>query len=510
LQNTLKIFKKGDVNGYFGLFTNNLTNVLVMAGLLKLSIGLPDWIVYGRILPAVGLSILISSLYYTFMGYRLAKAEGRNDVTALPSGTSVPHMFLIVFLVMGPVYWETGDPRLAWYAGVAWCFIEGLIEISGSIIGPKVREIMPRAAMLSALAGASIAFIAMTPAMQTFKLPYIGFVSLAVILIGWFGKIKMPFRIPAGLAAIILGTIIGWASGLMSYDKLIDSFISVNLEHARFSLSYIKNGFSGALPYITAAIPLGFYNFFETMDNIESASIAGDEYSTREALIADGATSITASFFGSPFPTAVFIGHPGWKKTGAGLGYTLLTGVSVFILTWLNGISILSNLIPIVAILPILLYIGLIIGSQAFSSTKSKYAPAVVLGLIPWLANWGKNIVDTALTSAGTNAAEVGYGALSSGGLEYEGMAILGAGAIIVSMIWSSITVLIIDRKLVKAAGVALTASIISFFGIIHAESVGIAANLDISAAYLIISILFIVINYFWLNHNQTEVLENE
>src|SRR5690625_3773402 len=148
----VKLWQKTDIDGFFGLFTNNLTNILVMAGLL-ISIGLPPSIVYSRILPAVGLSIFVSSLIYSLMAYRLAKQEGRNTVTALPSGTSVPHMFLIVFLIMGPVYWKTGDPYIAWYAGLAWSLVEGIVELSGAIIGPKVREILPRAAMLGSLAG---------------------------------------------------------------------------------------------------------------------------------------------------------------------------------------------------------------------------------------------------------------------------------------------------------------------------------------------------------------------
>ncbi len=64
----IKYFVKSDWNGFFGLFTNNLTNVLVMASLLSAVVGLPGNIVYGRILPAVSFSILISSLYYTFYG----------------------------------------------------------------------------------------------------------------------------------------------------------------------------------------------------------------------------------------------------------------------------------------------------------------------------------------------------------------------------------------------------------------------------------------------------------
>lgn len=495
-----KLWHKSDINGFFGLFTNNLTNVLVMASLLTVSIGMPANIVFGRILPAVGLSIFLSGLYYTYMGYKLGVKEGRDDVTSLPSGTSVPHMFLIVFLIMGPVYWDTGDAQLAWYAGLAWCFIEGLIELFGSIIGPKVRDTLPRVAMLSALAGVSITFIAMTPAMQTFRTPYIGFISFVIILLGWFGDVKMPFNIPVGLFAIIVGTIIGWASGYMNYEALVSSFSSVQPSFPRFSIGNVVSGIKYAGPYLTAAIPLGVYNFFETMDNVESASIAGDNYDVRETLIADGATSIIASLFGSPFPTAVFIGHPGWKSTGARLGYTLAMGVVILAITWLNLISLLSNLIPLVAIVPILLYIGIVIGTQAFTAVDGKYAPAVLLGIIPWIANWSQGNIDNALGLAGKTAGEIGFDNLSIAGLEYGGMVTLGAGAILVSMIWSSLTVYIIDKELNKGVVTVLIAGALTFFGIIHTPSIGIGKANDVLIAYLMLAVLLFVINKFQTN----------
>ena len=289
----MKLWVKSDWNGFFGLFTNNLTNILTMAVLLSVVVGLPDAFVYGRILPAVGLAIFVASLYYSFMAYKLAKKTGRKDVTALPSGSSVPHMFLIVFSVIGPVYWTTNDATLAWSAGLIWAAVEGLIEILGVGIGLQVRKWLPRAAMLGALAGVSITYIALNPAFSVFYVPYIGLISLAVVLLGFVGKIRMPFNLPVGLVAILLGVIIGWVSGYMSLDNLLGSFDKVGLYLPNVALGELFNqqGLELVGPIIIAAIPLGIYNFLETIDNVESAAAAGDEYSTREALAADGVTT---------------------------------------------------------------------------------------------------------------------------------------------------------------------------------------------------------------------------
>jgi adenine/guanine/hypoxanthine permease len=503
---TIKYFVKSDWNGFFGLFTNNLTNILVMASLLSVVVGLPGNIVYGRILPAVGLSIFISSIYYSFMAIKLSRKENRDDVTALPAGTSVPHMFLIVFLIIGPVYWTTQNAYLAWAAGLVWSLLEGIIELLGSIIGTKVRKILPRAAMLGSLAGVSITYIALNPAFSIFAIPYIGLVSLAIVLLGWVGKVKMPLNIPTGLVAILVGVIIGWVSGFMSLGPLLDSLRSITLGAPVPSFSRFSDGFQSALPFLFSAIPLGIYNFFETIDNCESAEVAGDHYSTREAMIADGTTTIIGSIFGNPFPTAIFIGHPGWKEAGARIGYSFVSGLVLFILTLFGMISILLNIIPVVAILPILLYIGVVITTQAFTSVSHKYAPAVILAIVPWLADWTKNAVDIAFGAAGTNASTIGFGLLESNGLNYFGMMNLGAGSIIVGMILGSIAVYIIDHKFIHAAFTTIIAAVLTFFGIIHSGVVAVNANFEMTIGYLLITTLFIGYYLYYKSKGENKI----
>src|SRR5215813_1848185 len=167
----------GDLNGFFGLFTNVLLNVIVLSGLSLGLVQLPADIVYGRILPALGIALALGNLFYAWLAHQLARKEGRADVTALPYGPSVPHMFIVVFLVMLPVYLETKDAILAWQAGLAWCLIIGIIVLIGSLIGPWIRALTPRAAMLGTLAGISITFISMRPAFQIFDAPWIGLAS---------------------------------------------------------------------------------------------------------------------------------------------------------------------------------------------------------------------------------------------------------------------------------------------------------------------------------------------
>src|SRR5258708_8125861 len=134
------------------------------------------------------------------------------------------------------------------------------------------------------------------------------------------------------------------------------------------------------------------------MDIGEGAAAAGTCDPTRRVRLADGVVSLIGCLMGNPFINAVYIGHPGWKAMGGRMGYSAATGIMVIILSWFGIISLMLALVPLVAILPILLYIGMLIGAQAFQTTPPSHAPAIVLALTPHLAAWCKTLMDGALT----------------------------------------------------------------------------------------------------------------
>jgi adenine/guanine/hypoxanthine permease len=115
------IWTPGDWNAFFGFGTNILVNMLVLTGLLRFVLKMPDSLVFGRILPALGLMMCLSTMYYAFLAYRLALKTGRSDVCALPSGVSVPHMFIVTFVIMLPITLKTNDPIKGWEGGWSGC-----------------------------------------------------------------------------------------------------------------------------------------------------------------------------------------------------------------------------------------------------------------------------------------------------------------------------------------------------------------------------------------------------
>ncbi|MGQ0718165.1 MAG: regulator [Pseudonocardiales bacterium] len=467
-----------------------LVNVLVLTTLCVGVVQIPRAAVFRIILPALGIQLLIGNGYYTYLARWLARRENRSDVCAMPYGPSVPHMFIVTFVIMLPIFLSTRDPIRAWVAGLAWSFIIGLIVLIGAFVGPYIRRFTPRAALLGTLAGISIAFISMRPAAQMWEALWIALPVFAIIMIGFFTGRRLPGNIPIGLAALLVGTAIGWIGGYMSVPDVVTAARDIAIGLPTLNIDLLLDGLSAVSPLLATAIPLGIYNFCEGMTNVESAAVAGDSYNLRSVLLADGTGAVVGAALGSPFPPAVYIGHPGWKEAGGRTTYSLALGVVIALMCFLGLFGLLGALIPLPAIVPILLYIGLLIGAQAFVSVPKAHAVAVVLAVIPNVAAWAAGQIDNVLNAAGTSATTVGSDALAQAGVVYDGLKSLGGGAILAGMVLGAIAAFIIDKRYYWATRYCVAAAALSFIGLIHGEQVTWAASPGAALGYLLAAVV--------------------
>ncbi len=445
-------WKRGDWAAYFGLMTNNLTNLLTMMGLLIFVVGIPKEIVYGRIAPAFGLAVLVASVCYAWFGLQMARQTGRNDVTALPSGPSAPSIFTVTFLVLMPVYQQTGDADFAIQIGLVWCFVEAMILAGGSFLGETIRKMIPRTVLLSCLSG-------------------------------------------LGLLLLVAGTALAWISGLQSPEAIKASMSSFGFNPPEVHIDSFMQGLPHALPYLASAVPLGLANYIFDLENIESAHAAGDEYPTRKVMLANGLASMLGCLMGNPFPVTVYVGHAGWKAMGASIGYTLASGVTMFIVPLFGLGAFMLAIIPMTAIVPILVFIGVVTANQVVRETPKVEVPVIFICLFPWIANWALTMMNSVMGAAGTNAAKIGTDVLHSKGIYYEGLMHLGNGAPLASMLWGCIAIFAIINKPLRGAVAAAVGALLALFGVIHAPVVGFAegSSLTFVTAYLMMSGMFVV-----------------
>lgn len=464
-------FVRGDIDGFFGLFVDNLLQLMLIAVLCRAVAGLPEELVTGRVLPGAAVSILLGNLFYARQARRLMRQTGRDDVTALPYGINTPSLFAYVFLIMGPIYRETKNPTLAWQAGLFACLLSGAMETGGAFVGDWVRRHTPRAALLAALAGVAITFISMGFVFQIFASPAIALVPMMLTLVAYASRRKFPLGLPGGLVAVLTGVGLAWvlrALGLPFFTPAAEPYTLAL--HAPtpvpgdvFALLTDVTGWK----YLAVIFPMGLFNVVGSLQNLESAEAAGDRYDTRPSLLANGIGSLAAAFFGSAFPTTIYIGHPAWKAMGARAGYSILNGVVVTLLCFLGGITLVLKVVPLEATLGILLWIGIIITAQAFQEVPKSHALAVAFGLIPSLAAWGLLLVETSVRAAGKTLFEVAPA--FGNDLYIHGMIALNQGFLLSAMVLAAILVFVIEREFLRAAGWTAVAAGLSLVGLIHA-----------------------------------------
>jgi len=474
-------WRKGDLDGFFGLFVDNLIQLILIVVLCGAILKMPGEMLFGRILPGVAMSLLVGNIFYAFQARALARRTGQPQVTALPYGVNTVSLFAYILFVMKPVLDQTSDVELAWKVGLAACLGSGLIELGGAFVAGMVKRITPRAALLATLAGIAITFISMDFCFRIFADPLVGFIPLAFILIQYIGRLRLPAGIPAGFVAVLFGTALAWGLGRMNGDALADAMqIQLQIPHL-FIADMIGATFSAyMIAFLPVIVPMGLFNLLGSLQNLESAEAAGDVYPVRSSLAMNGVGTIAAACFGSVFPTTIYIGHPGWKAMGAGTGYSIANGIVVTLLCLLGLVGFVSALVPVEAGAAILLWIGITIASQAFQATPREHAPAVVVGFFPALAAWGLLLLEGALRAAGTNVEAVGMKALSMQ-IPIAGLISLERGFIFTSMILAAMTVCLIERHYRAAAAWAAVAAVISATGLMHGYAI---ANGAIMNAY--------------------------
>ncbi|MET0744558.1 MAG: regulator, partial [Microvirga sp.] len=104
----------------------------------------------------------------------------------------------------------------------------------------------------------------------------------------------------------------------------------------------------------------------------------------------------------------------------------------------------------------------------------------------PHLAAWAKTLIDGSLTAAGTSAAQVGLEKLGNVGVLYHGLELMGGGAILTGLILGAIGVFIIERQFAQAAAFALAGAVLTYFGLMHGESIGIGGGLGVTPSLVV------------------------
>jgi AGZA family xanthine/uracil permease-like MFS transporter len=485
--------RRGDINAFFGLMLDNVAVMIILfsavtstlpveeqakEGLVRFTPGF----VLTRMIPGTAIGVLIGDLVYTAMAFRLARAKGRDDVTAMPLGLDTPSTFGVAFLVLLPAlqkgYADYRDHErameFAWHVGLAVLVMAGLFKVLCAPMGNAVRRLVPRAGLLGSLAAIALALIAFLPLLLDgiAAVPMVGMVALTVILITLVAHRELPGKFPGALAAVLIGVIIyqvglalgkatgvpvvppprSWEKGTWEPTALV-SFYRHNWEWWSEVLKFALGRLPVVLPFALATIVGG-------IDCTESAAAAGDEYDTRSILLTEGVASVAAGLLGGVIQTTPYIGHPAYKKMGGRAAYTLATALFVGAVGYFGGFTLLFEWLPTAAMFPILVFVGLEITAQSFHATPVKHYPAVALAILPALAYLSTVIIKNVFGPLAPEGIE--------GALVLQTLRCLANGFLVSGLLWAAALAMILDGRLVRAAGYFAIAGACALVGIIH------------------------------------------
>jgi AGZA family xanthine/uracil permease-like MFS transporter len=458
----------GDWEGFFSLFFSTLPDLLLIVVLGPLC-GFTVDFVTRQILPGLAFSIFIGNLFYAWQARQLALRTGRDDVTAIPFGVNTPTVFAYIFLIMLPVFRATHDPRLTWEVGLFACFLSGVIQTGGAFCTDWLRRTTPRAALLCPLAGIGLAYLCLGFILRVFQAPELALLPSIILLTLYGARLRLPGRFPAALFCLLVGALLTFLLKAAHLYRLAPppdyAAPGFYLPHPANLLRFVAH--DQGWKYLSVIIPMSLLDLLVSLQVLESVKVAGDDYQTVPSLLVNGISTLAASFFGSAFPTITYFGHMGFKDMGARSGYSFLNGIAMMLVCVTGLVPIVLRFVPVEVVAIIVVWFGLVMMGQAFTEIPKPHAVAVAFGLIPMLAAWALQIVETALQTAGSSLVQ--SAARFGDELPIYGLIALSQGAVLTSMLWAAALAYIIDRRFLPAAAWMAAGSALSCVGLIHA-----------------------------------------
>ena len=505
-----KWWGKGDIDASFGVFFDGFSKILSATGIMLLVFGMPANIVLGKIVPGIGLAIFAGNLWYFYEARSLAKKENRQNVTAQPFGIGASQLTGWLYLIMGPVYWQTGDAELAFQIGLAASLIGGFIEVLGGFIGRWLVKVIPHSALMGNMASSAVVWLSFVGIAMVFDRPVYALLPMFIIIIDYLGKADKRFqKIPSGLVAIVLGAAIAWGTGYLTPENFTSAFSNLGFYPPTFCGEDIVKGFSGIFPFLPIIIPLQMNNFLSTLQGVESAKAAGDVYPERRSMVMDGCSTILGSLFGNPFPTTVYFGHPGWKELGARAGFSIVNAVAYLLICMTGLTGVLMALIPTEAVMVLLVFVGLSVTANTFRELDRKYTNVVLLSLIPILFQYIQTLISSAAQAAGTTVADIGVSKFTEFSVPIEGIQALGNGAFLSSLLIAGLLAYVIDKKYFLSAAFGGVLAVCSFIGMIHADTVALFPPVGVTFGiiYLVIAALLAVKGFLFRDAHKKAAL---
>ncbi|TXH54633.1 MAG: hypothetical protein E6Q89_07800 [Bacteroidia bacterium] len=464
----------GDIGAAATIIFDNLTILTFMSLILQFGYQFPIDVILKHMIPGTVAGVLVGNLFCFWLSFRLAKKEKRN-VTAIPLGLDAPSAIGFVLCIIGPAYAMLRQKGLdvnvaglqAWHIGVGCLFVLGVIKLICSIFAKQAKAMIPQAALLGAIGGVALGLIGFIPLISIFKVPAVGLLSLSIVILSMYARVRLPFNFSGIPVAIVIGTIAYFvlaSLGLSGAIPVLHTTIEFMLPMPALNMTGVYNY---VISYMALIIPFALLVVVGTMSVTESANCMGDNYKVRDLVLIDAIATICSALFGGVSQTTPYAGFPAYKKLDARAGYLIINIIIVGIGGIFGVVGFIVGLVPESAVAPVLLFVALEIAMQGFVQCDKKYVAPILLAFFPSIARLLQiKLTDGSLIATNVMQANMFMQARTLS--DQLVVVILGNGFIITGILWATVFCYAIDRKWVRSFFACMILAILSYFGIIH------------------------------------------
>jgi adenine/guanine/hypoxanthine permease len=454
--------------------------------LLLVPVGVSLSFSLGRCLPGFASGYLVGSLGLVYLAERLAKKEGRTDVTAQVYGNNVPAIITYTLSIFLPVYLETHDANRAWAVGAAAVIWTGIIKLCAAPFAGAFRRFIPLPASMTVFGAAMYSYLALVVLQRIFDQPLVGITALAIVAITVFANVPVTrYRLPPFLFAWLIPLLFGIAFG----------YVRPSRPGAALVLPFVPSGgplraMVAALPYLSVIAPMAIYHVLQAITTVEGATAAGDDYDARSVVAWDGFGTLLCGMAGSIVTPVIYALHPPYKALGARIGFALWTPVILLCVVMSGWISFFAALFPWPILAALIAYVAVGVGRATLARVDRKYLSVVLLGFVLPVGAVVSAVMNSALPALQLSAARADVQAALNRSIYWTSVLGLGNGFLFLVLVVASTVTEAIDRHFERAAIWCVIASVFSWFGLMHSAVLGWKAQPMYALGWLVAAVI--------------------
>lgn len=463
---------RGDIDATVAQVGFNLAQVIIPVFLLAPA-GIGGQFSVARLLPGYALGYLAGSLGLVWLAMNLSRRQKRANVTAHVYGNNVPAILAFTLSVILPVYLQTRDVERAWATGAAAVAWTGIIKLAAAPFAGALRRFIPGPASMAVFGAAMYSYLALVLLQRLFDQPFIGLVALAIVAVGVLGRVPITkWNIPPFLVAWLVPLAAAIAIG----------YVHPGLPQIAFQLPFARIGapiqaMALALPFFSVILPIAIYQTLQDIAAVEGAAAAGDDYDARAVLACDGFGTLICGAAGSVVSPVIYALHPPYKAMGAGAGYAVWSPILYLLIVAAGLTTWIVQLFPWSILAAMIAYIAIGVGTAALHRVDRKYLGPVLLGFVLPAGAVVSSAINSALPALNLRASNPAVAAALNDSIYWSSVQGLGNGFLLLVLVVSALVAEIIDRRFARAGLWCLIAAVFSWFGLMHSQTAGWAAQ---------------------------------